>query len=222
MNWYYAKNGAQEGPITTEDLRAKIQAGEVAPGDLAWREGLADWMPVSTIPDLATQPAPPPAAPVSYGAPAPASAAPYQAPVAPAQVVVPVPAPSNGLAIASMVCGILCFLGCCVPVVSPILALVAIILGHMALSGRKTGKGMAGTGLVLGYLGLILGVTCTYLYISTQAKLVRETAGMNQQQREEYIESFRWLPISPEMQREMHDRQMKSKARAGQKSTPSE
>ena len=85
MNWYYAKNGAQEGPVTTEALRAKIDSGEVAPTDLAWREGLADWLPVSKIPEFSRQDLPPavpgvPAAP-PYGQ---ATAAPYTPPVAPA------------------------------------------------------------------------------------------------------------------------------------------
>jgi type IV pilus assembly protein PilA len=62
------------------------------------------------------------------------------------------PVESSGKAIASLVCGILFFF---FPT-----AIVAIVLGHLALSdirkaaGRLTGRGMAIAGLVLGYMGV--------------------------------------------------------------------
>ena len=68
----------------------------------------------------------------------------------------PVPArPASGLAIASLVCGVLeLFLG--------LTAIPAVILGHMARAEiRRTGKrgnGMAVAGLVLGYVGTAIFV----------------------------------------------------------------
>src|SRR5882724_3958753 len=62
------------------------------------------------------------------------------------------PQGTNGLAIGSLICGILFF-------IFPS-ALVAIILGHISRSqirrsqGRQTGSGMALAGLILGYLGI--------------------------------------------------------------------
>ena len=59
----------------------------------------------------------------------------------------------SGKATASLVCGVLFFFW-------PITALVAVILGHLALSeikksaGRLAGQGLAVAGLVLGYIGL--------------------------------------------------------------------
>lgn len=53
MSWYYARQGAQVGPVSTEDLRAKIKQGEVVPSDLAWQEGMGSWKPVGEIPELA-------------------------------------------------------------------------------------------------------------------------------------------------------------------------
>jgi type IV pilus assembly protein PilA len=63
-------------------------------------------------------------------------------------------APTNGKAIASLVCGIFTFF---LPA-----SIAAIILGHISLSeirksaGRIGGRGIAITGLVLGYLGLVI------------------------------------------------------------------
>jgi Domain of unknown function (DUF4190) len=73
-----------------------------------------------------------------------------------AQPAMPPMAPSSsGLAITSMICGIL---GLCVG----LLGVVAVICGHIALSqikssaGRLTGRGMALTGLILGYIEIAL------------------------------------------------------------------
>lgn len=69
-----------------------------------------------------------------------------------AVTTVPGPGPTSGKAIASLICGIFSFL---LPS-----AIVAVIFGHLSLSeinrsaGRIRGKGMALTGLILGYLGI--------------------------------------------------------------------
>lgn len=66
------------------------------------------------------------------------------------------PAKTSGLAIASLICGILFLL---FPA-----AIAAVVMGHMSLSqigksgGRLTGRGMSITGLVLGYFGLTVPV----------------------------------------------------------------
>ena len=67
---------------------------------------------------------------------------------------VPVPGPTSGRAITSLVLGLLSF--------SFIAAIPAVVFGHLALSeikksaGRIQGKGMAVAGLVLGYLGIAM------------------------------------------------------------------
>ncbi len=71
----------------------------------------------------------------------------------------PVEKPSVGLGVASMVTGILALvLGCCVPYVPFILALIAVILGGVSLAKKKGGKGMAITGLVCGIISLVPAV----------------------------------------------------------------
>ncbi|HEY1121519.1 MAG TPA: GYF domain-containing protein [Haloferula sp.] len=169
MNWFYAKNGSQQGPLSTDEIKSRIAMGEIGPSDLAWCEGMSDWMPVGQIPQLkieapVREETPPPA----FGAPAPSSS-PYQSPASPAAAPVPgqlMPGQkqSQGLAIGSMVCGILAFIACCAWYFAGPLGLVAVILGHIAMSKIKAnpvangGKGMARTGLILGYIGLVVSI----------------------------------------------------------------
>ena len=65
----------------------------------------------------------------------------------------PANADTSGKAILSLICGLLFFI--------PFLFIVAIVLGHLALSeirksaGRLKGEGIAIAGLVLGYIGIV-------------------------------------------------------------------
>ncbi|MEM9237400.1 MAG: GYF domain-containing protein [Verrucomicrobiota bacterium] len=46
--WHIARNGAQEGPYTAEQIGAKLAAGELKAGEaLAWKEGMDDWKPLA-------------------------------------------------------------------------------------------------------------------------------------------------------------------------------
>lgn len=54
MQWFYSKNGTQLGPISGDELRAKLGSGEVSPADLVWREGMSDWQPSAKVPELAS------------------------------------------------------------------------------------------------------------------------------------------------------------------------
>jgi hypothetical protein len=66
------------------------------------------------------------------------------------------PARTNGLAIASLACGLAQF------AFGPLATIPAIVLGHMARSQIKRtgdqGAGLALTGLVLGWAAVILGI----------------------------------------------------------------
>lgn len=50
--WYVAINDEQVGPITMSDLETRWDAGQVQPDSLAWRNGLADWQPITAISEL--------------------------------------------------------------------------------------------------------------------------------------------------------------------------
>lgn len=52
MEWYYAKNGKQEGPVSGAALRSMIVSGQIASADLVWRAGMTDWRPAAEISDF--------------------------------------------------------------------------------------------------------------------------------------------------------------------------
>jgi uncharacterized RDD family membrane protein YckC len=59
MDWFYAQNGEQKGPVSEFDLRRLAGTGVVSQETLVWRSGMSQWEPYRT----AAPPAPPP---VSY------------------------------------------------------------------------------------------------------------------------------------------------------------
>lgn len=56
MNWYYADQGQQAGPVTEEQFRELVHSGKIQPDTLVWREGMTDWVPCRTI-NVASNPA---------------------------------------------------------------------------------------------------------------------------------------------------------------------
>jgi uncharacterized RDD family membrane protein YckC len=47
MNWYYALNGSQQGPVSEQELSRLMTAGTLTSSTLVWREGLEDWQALS-------------------------------------------------------------------------------------------------------------------------------------------------------------------------------
>lgn len=49
--WYYTAGGKeQRGPVSEEQLRAKIRAGEIKSSELVWSDGMSEWKPVISEP----------------------------------------------------------------------------------------------------------------------------------------------------------------------------
>lgn len=48
MNWFYALNGQQAGPVDDAELDRLVQAGTISPTTLIWKNGMAQWQPYST------------------------------------------------------------------------------------------------------------------------------------------------------------------------------
>lgn len=46
MNWFYALNNQQQGPITDEQLDQLIRGGVVRSDTLVWHEGMENWQPL--------------------------------------------------------------------------------------------------------------------------------------------------------------------------------
>jgi hypothetical protein len=43
VQWYYARNDQQFGPVSAAELKQLADAGRLAPDDLLWREGMEAW-----------------------------------------------------------------------------------------------------------------------------------------------------------------------------------
>ena len=85
---------------------------------------------------------------------------------------------TSAKAIFSLICGLICFF--------PPASIVAIVFGHLSLSdirkggGRWTGKGLAITGLVLGYLSFAAWAVFFGFAISTVPKTLKAMKSVNE------------------------------------------
>src|SRR2546421_8645144 len=53
--WYYTKGSERMGPVDFAQMRELIGSGRVASSDLVWRAGMANWLPLSSVPELSGQ-----------------------------------------------------------------------------------------------------------------------------------------------------------------------
>lgn len=59
-SYYVASEGKQTGPFEEAEILRRIEDGTLTSNDLCWREGMADWRPISTVlSGAAQQPCPP-------------------------------------------------------------------------------------------------------------------------------------------------------------------
>jgi hypothetical protein len=60
-NWYFCKNGTQEGPITLDELKGMIACGDLADTLPVWKIGTSSWTKIYKHPELIPSiPTPPP------------------------------------------------------------------------------------------------------------------------------------------------------------------
>lgn len=52
--WHIVVNQEQVGPVTQAEVQARLASGEIDADTYTWREGFADWVPLSQIPELAS------------------------------------------------------------------------------------------------------------------------------------------------------------------------
>jgi hypothetical protein len=144
--WYYGENGTQVGPLDDHAMRSAIGEGRLHQQTLVWRDGMVNWLPLGNVPELAA----PNLQSVPHAPPVPVYYGPTSSPMA---------GRASGMAVASMVCGIVTWVSCFVFLGLP--AIAAIICGHLALSSINhspvpvAGRGMAISGLVMGYLMIL-------------------------------------------------------------------
>ena len=121
MDWYYAKHGKQQGPLPVDRLKAMIESGEVAPTDLVWREGMAEWLPVVQVTELRN---PVPSSAISPGGGAQNPQTGYEPPLAP-------PGPQQHIP-SYLVPSILATVLCCNPLGIPAIVFAAQVDGLVA------------------------------------------------------------------------------------------
>ncbi|MCW0220606.1 MAG: DUF4339 domain-containing protein [Prosthecobacter sp.] len=52
MTYHISRQGQQLGQLTEEDIRSRLQRGELSPADLCWKEGMSNWQPLGqTLPN---------------------------------------------------------------------------------------------------------------------------------------------------------------------------
>ena len=151
-DWYYGKDNTQHGPVSEQEIHALVSSGQINSSSIIWREGMTDWIPLKDVPEFQ-----------SISASAGDSAAPYASPQTNSpqsvQHMPVIAAPTSGLSIAALVCGIL---GCITCYIGGFFGLPAVICGHMSLKKIKNsptpigGKGMAIAGLICGYIGIAM------------------------------------------------------------------
>lgn len=49
---YIQREGQQYGPYPQEDIQGHLASGTLLPADMAWQEGMADWVPLSKFPGI--------------------------------------------------------------------------------------------------------------------------------------------------------------------------
>lgn len=193
MNWYYAKNGAQQGPLPTEELKTRIAMGEVSATDLAWREGMPDWLPVGQIAELKNQPPAMEAPEVSSSPAAPAtSPTPYSAPMAsPASTVYSGQSIPNYLW-QSIVVTVLC----CPPFGIPAIVFAAKVEGLKAqgnLQAAKTASDKAKKWCIIALVGWVIFAILYGAFVAWMATQpeFQEQLRQEQQKQREAIEQSR-------------------------------
>ena len=128
MEIYVFKHDRQKGPYTLEEIDDQLEKGFLQPTDLAWHDGLEDWKKIEVIMGRVPSGSGGPKLPPS----------PY-----------PLNVRTSGLAIASLVCGILSLL-------TGVTALLGLPLGIFALIRIRNSKGeFKGSGLA------IAGIVCS-------------------------------------------------------------
>ncbi len=181
-SYYFAEEGKPRGPLSLAEFATR----SLAPTTLVWRDGMAEWQAAGSLPELAELFAKAAAAPagasydpsheqagfdaVAFPVPSdvPSIASPILLPTADASTIeyfhpnaVP---PASGMAVTSLVLGIVSVLSFCGFHVGLLIGLpcsiLAIVFGFIGLSkvrdGSAGGRSFARTGLILGfiYIGL--------------------------------------------------------------------
>ncbi len=142
-NWYYEDQGELIGPIDAATMRDMINSGRLTGATPVWRDGLIGRQPIAHVPELAGYLPDPPASTSQAGV----------QPVAVTQVHSA--APTSGLAVASLVLGIISLALFCLIPISLICGIIGLILGLSATKGPSK-QPLATAGIVTSIVGILI------------------------------------------------------------------
>ncbi|MDP7205082.1 MAG: GYF domain-containing protein, partial [Pirellulaceae bacterium] len=148
--WYYEKQEAFLGPIDAETMRDIIRSGGLTGATLVWRDGIIGRQPIANIPELAA------CLPDSSAAEGHVSASATPGAVQPVTVAhARTSPPASGLAISSLVLGILSLALFCLVPISLACGIIGLALGLVANKGSYK-QPMAIAGIVTSSVGVVL------------------------------------------------------------------
>lgn len=164
MEWYYASNGQQNGPVSQEELVSLFQNGQVKASDLVWNQSMSDWLPFSAVPELNT--------PVVSTEPGGSDSPPPMTPETPAltpAATAATPTGSGEKVPTYLWQSIVCLVLCCLPAAIPALIFATKVepaqaRGDLEAAREASSKAKMwcwiafGVGLVANLLFLALGV----------------------------------------------------------------
>ena len=58
MDIYVARDGKELGPLPADYVKSQLNQGALSPTDMAWYEGLSEWIPLSSVPGMVAIPSP--------------------------------------------------------------------------------------------------------------------------------------------------------------------
>lgn len=128
MEIFVQHQGQQTGPFSSQQIREGLANGHYQPTDLAWCEGMENWRPLASFPNLQN---------------------------GPPQLANTQKSDSSGLAITSMVLGISGFL-CGITAIPAVICGHIALARSGRTSSANSGRGFAIAGLITGYLGILV------------------------------------------------------------------
>lgn len=79
----------------------------------------------------------------------------------------PVQPQSNGMAVGSLICGILgILLSCCLWYIAIPLAIAGLVLGILVIKNKKGGKNLAIVGIILSAISIVIGIVAAIMVIA--------------------------------------------------------
>jgi len=162
--WFYGEDGQQRGPVSLAALRDRLASGVTRGDDLVWREGMANWAPAASVPELAdAAPAaasgPPPITPAMQAGYGPTAGGYSHGPVGYAPPAYDFEtARLTKEASSAMVFGIVALVTSviCCPLVGIGFGIAAIVKGRNARNAPNSGSALAG--VICGSIAIALGV----------------------------------------------------------------